>query len=126
MIRRPPRSTRTDTLCPYTTLFRSALKVLDNQHPPPSSPICSASRPSQDIYGPLTCIVNLLTLYSGSARFDARGLWRPAQPHLPRSQRTSIPLPRDSLCTEAPASSEERRVGKECGSTCRTRWLSDH
>src|SRR3546814_16296802 len=22
-IRRPPRSTRTDTLCPYTTLFRS-------------------------------------------------------------------------------------------------------
>src|SRR3546814_2163809 len=25
MLRRPPRSTRTDTLCPYTTLFRSAL-----------------------------------------------------------------------------------------------------
>src|SRR3546814_14437674 len=23
MIRRPPRATRTDTLCPYTTLFRS-------------------------------------------------------------------------------------------------------
>src|SRR3546814_14592586 len=28
MIRRPPRSTRTDTLFPYTTLFRSALKSL--------------------------------------------------------------------------------------------------
>src|SRR3546814_1291508 len=27
MIRRPPRSTRTDTLLPYTTLFRSALRV---------------------------------------------------------------------------------------------------
>src|SRR3546814_20080053 len=26
MIRRPPRSTRTDTLCPYTTLFRSACR----------------------------------------------------------------------------------------------------
>src|SRR3546814_3880965 len=26
MIRRPPRSTRTDTLFPYTTLFRSAIK----------------------------------------------------------------------------------------------------
>src|SRR3546814_6330005 len=26
MIRRPPRSTRTDTLFPYTTLFRSAAK----------------------------------------------------------------------------------------------------
>src|SRR3546814_7602573 len=27
MIRRPPRSTRTDTLFPYTTLFRSARRV---------------------------------------------------------------------------------------------------
>src|SRR3546814_2383713 len=27
MIRRPPRSTRTDTLFPYTTLFRSQLVV---------------------------------------------------------------------------------------------------
>src|SRR3546814_12519264 len=26
MLRRPPRSTRTDTLFPYTTLFRSALR----------------------------------------------------------------------------------------------------
>src|SRR3546814_17744358 len=33
MIRRPPRSTRTDTLFPYTTLFRSAL---------PSPPGCSS------------------------------------------------------------------------------------
>src|SRR3546814_20228331 len=28
MIRRPPRSTRTDTLFPYTTLFRSADEVI--------------------------------------------------------------------------------------------------
>src|SRR3546814_4567210 len=28
MIRRPPRSTRTDTLFPYTTLFRSILSML--------------------------------------------------------------------------------------------------
>src|SRR3546814_2278704 len=28
MIRRPPRSTRTDTLFPYTTLFRSVLHAL--------------------------------------------------------------------------------------------------
>src|SRR3546814_3306906 len=27
MIRRPPRSTRTDTLCPYTTLFRPAARL---------------------------------------------------------------------------------------------------
>src|SRR3546814_9255510 len=31
MIRRPPRSTRTDTLFPYTTLFRSAV-LLDDVH----------------------------------------------------------------------------------------------
>src|SRR3546814_12637921 len=29
MIRRPPRSTRTDTLFPYTTLFRSPVESLD-------------------------------------------------------------------------------------------------
>src|SRR3546814_10981696 len=29
MIRRPPRATRTDTLFPYTTLFRSAHKAED-------------------------------------------------------------------------------------------------
>src|SRR3546814_5022980 len=27
MIRRPPRSTRTDTLFPYTTLFRSMIRI---------------------------------------------------------------------------------------------------
>src|SRR3546814_1390908 len=31
MIRRPPRSTRTDTLFPYTTLFRSPVHVLETQ-----------------------------------------------------------------------------------------------
>src|SRR3546814_4000224 len=30
MIRRPPRSTRTDTLFPYTTLFRSGLRAPRN------------------------------------------------------------------------------------------------
>src|SRR3546814_6533723 len=32
MIRRPPRSKRTDTLFPYTTLFRSA--VVEQRHDP--------------------------------------------------------------------------------------------
>src|SRR3546814_12553702 len=31
MIRRPPRSTRTDTLFPYTTLFRSDLPAVDER-----------------------------------------------------------------------------------------------
>src|SRR3546814_7278482 len=38
MMRRPPRSTRTDTLCPYTTLFRSPrrrgrIEHVDLDHP---------------------------------------------------------------------------------------------
>src|SRR3546814_2914610 len=32
MIRRPPRSTRTDTLFPYTTLFRSARRLRRGGH----------------------------------------------------------------------------------------------
>src|SRR3546814_14854612 len=34
MIRRPPRSTRTDTLFPYTTLFRSERRVGRIEHEP--------------------------------------------------------------------------------------------
>src|SRR3546814_7100417 len=33
MIRRPPRSTRTDTLFPYTTLFRSRSAASDDDRP---------------------------------------------------------------------------------------------
>src|SRR3546814_7793023 len=36
MIRRPPRSTRTDTLFPYTTLFRST-DLLDVRRPYPEA-----------------------------------------------------------------------------------------
>src|SRR3546814_2928537 len=35
MIRRPPRSTRTDTLFPYTTLFRSDYNGSANRRPRP-------------------------------------------------------------------------------------------
>src|SRR3546814_12912571 len=34
MIRRPPRSTRTDTLFPYTTLFRSTADLRSGDQPP--------------------------------------------------------------------------------------------
>src|SRR3546814_8240834 len=40
MIRRPPRSTRTDTLFPYTTLFRSLL--LSQEHKEESKPILAS------------------------------------------------------------------------------------
>src|SRR3546814_11230182 len=35
MIRRPPRSTRTDTLFPYTTLFRAVRAMRDARRPRP-------------------------------------------------------------------------------------------
>src|SRR3546814_3466283 len=47
MIRRPPRSTRTDTLFPYTTLFRSA----------PSALSTSASKLAS-----LTCLIRSLLM----------------------------------------------------------------
>src|SRR3546814_9308208 len=46
MIRRPPRSTRTDTLFPYTTLCRSRLAVTTSAHRLPAFPILSP-RPSE-------------------------------------------------------------------------------
>src|SRR3546814_955959 len=39
MIRRPPRSTRTDTLFPYTTLFRSVIAA------PATAALCAKRRP---------------------------------------------------------------------------------
>src|SRR3546814_17085794 len=46
MLRRPPRSTRTDTLFPYTTLFRSSLK---HANTPKSEglPVNSASKATE-------------------------------------------------------------------------------
>src|SRR3546814_9725954 len=55
MIRRPPRSTRTDTLFPYTTLFRSARCSARESHARPASPrnarrrsLCRGSRRSEE------------------------------------------------------------------------------
>src|SRR3546814_19215966 len=45
MIRRPPRSTRTDTLFPYTTLFRSCSEVFVDAR----EPIACRTRFSQRI-----------------------------------------------------------------------------
>src|SRR3546814_12241667 len=43
MIRRPPRSTRTDTLFPYTTLFRSSHKISGRGRPAHSAQISTLS-----------------------------------------------------------------------------------
>src|SRR3546814_20288686 len=50
MIRRPPRSTRTDTLFPYTTLFRSLLQSVSRRPPTltPSSTTPTPQMPEAD------------------------------------------------------------------------------
>src|SRR3546814_674311 len=61
MIRRPPRSTRTDTLFPYTTLFRSA-----------SAPAASSDRPPHGTMRPAP---------PPSSRDDVRGTIRRSEEH---------------------------------------------
>src|SRR3546814_3492844 len=69
MIRRPPRSTRTDTLFPYTTLFRSfeciivAVEAIDRQlHRPIPPPRVGASE----------CNASTLLLRAADAADDQR------------------------------------------------------
>src|SRR3546814_19094842 len=46
MIRRPPRSTRTDTLFPYTTLFRSCAAQPIRKNPARATTTLAAAAPS--------------------------------------------------------------------------------
>src|SRR3546814_5380408 len=52
MVRRPPRSTRTDTLLPYTTLFRSGLLWvwLGDGPPPPRPPLPFLDLPQDQVW----------------------------------------------------------------------------
>src|SRR3546814_15497292 len=115
MIRRPPRSTRTDTLFPYTTLFRSHPLRL-------GAKLWLALRPPADPLrrrlAPRTDDGRLVALCAGLHRqADERDAHRPG--HHPQL----VLRPRRSTARgELPPRSEERRVGKECVSTCRSRW----
>src|SRR3546814_13272490 len=116
MIRRPPRSTRTDTLFPYTTLFRSE-SIL-------SGHIFSFYRKYS---------MNAKSYDSQERRDD-----RTASPQgaFERDQLSGqqgrLPLARGGVRIRAAVRaarcrrSEERRVGKECVSTGRSRWSRDH
>src|SRR3546814_13242046 len=123
MIRRPPRSTRTDTLFPYTTLFRSA----GGRRPPRLSAlrrqpgVLLAGRPR-------------LRVGTDAARprpRHRRGGVEPAglgtahgeDPTRPTAARGKPPA--RTRRVRAPRS-EKLRVGKECGSTSRSRWSPYH
>src|SRR3546814_14192456 len=111
MIRRPPRSTRTDTLFPYTTLFRSdnlVGELLKNNgtfyewdHYPPG-----------DVYDHETHGQYYYHAHAADQRFDGE------HGHFHTFVR---PKGMPPGVRPAPPRSEERRVGKECVSTCRSR-----
>src|SRR3546814_5803241 len=61
MIRRPPRSTRTDTLFPYTTLFRSALAFDRCQARGLEHGLHTQRCGPGDAFGDLACLGVLLT-----------------------------------------------------------------
>src|SRR3546814_12774946 len=116
MIRRPPRSTRTDTLFPYTTLFRSG--------PSPSG----QSMPLLAIRVQALCSLFLDRPCATSLRH-----LRPANSKLTHSLIVHAPSSCPLRCRilhqldigstgENAVRSEERREGKECVSTCRARW----
>src|SRR3546814_21047021 len=117
MIRRPPRSTRTDTLFPYTTLFRSvAGGVVRRQFLAVHGADEDDLRKGCLQLGPLRAIADhhlgagQRQLEEGAAVLLHRNaadvaVDRPRQPKQGLSLR-----------------SEARRVGTEWGSTCRLRW----
>src|SRR3546814_11068240 len=112
MIRRPPRSTRTDTLFPYTTLFRSMGDFAEQMVFLWSFPPATADVP---VYEALRADLNA----SGEADIHTENLKAtPMQSWI--GLYALLQIIRSADLTEF--RSEERRVGKECVSPCRSRW----
>src|SRR3546814_21067009 len=122
MIRRPPRSTRTDTLFPYTTLFRSANGSEDTPVAPGEDDVLE--RLDRD-----------LPFHLADEEEAQGGTTHDHQSDREREKSIQAAQRRRSVSRPAgchvqglqwPSRSEERRVGKECGSTCRSRWPPYH
>src|SRR3546814_17053426 len=110
MIRRPPRSTRTDTLFPYTTLFRSRFDAFDGV---------------AHFLGPF--LMEEFGTDDGTAQRDDTREQRPTGSGV-ETIAHSLEFPWISVLAASVASprSEERRVGKECVRTCRSRGSPHH
>src|SRR3546814_12143470 len=131
MIRRPPRSTRTDTLFPYTTLFRSREFVqklpglidrLDSTLAKLDSAAGGADQILSENRGAIRSFANDGLSQLGPTLGELRTLIRDLRRI---SDRLEGNPSRFLLGRDGP-SSEERRVGKECVSTCRSRWSPYH
>src|SRR3546814_19630488 len=123
MIRRPPRSTRTDTLFPYTTLFRSNRdgRVLGR----------GAREDLRDVAGWPVGYQPARELVRPQARREQEALadWNAQfeqEPALLFGLHALGHQPQPAAAGDAGDGladrPEERRVGKECVSTCRSRW----
>src|SRR3546814_14639790 len=109
MIRRPPRSTRTDTLFPYTTLFRSEQAV--RAHMGDKGAAVALELDAQHQHHAANALEKLVVVRDNL-------LQRLTQPF---ARRTDL---RQECGVQHHVRSEERRVGKEWVSTCRPRgWL---
>src|SRR3546814_18975000 len=73
--RRPPESTRTDTLWPYTTLFRSRWQVISASNRAGSGNGCATRRPGDDRRHKATCIAG----GGNQRRATASIFWRKAK-----------------------------------------------
>src|SRR3546814_20973987 len=124
MIRRPPRSTRTDTLFPYTTLFRSRPRSKSRRGHGTKNCCGDCTSKSPCLRGSGSSIGNRHSdsFYSVP---HSRGTKRIAPPKGVRNGRFVQPQPRLILSARN-VRSEERRVGKECVSTGRYRGATDH
>src|SRR3546814_11764933 len=71
MLRRPPRSTRTDTLFPYTTLFRSLLDFIYAHASQPALTYRHAWRPGDIIFWDNRCTQHYTPVDYDLSRVDA-------------------------------------------------------
>src|SRR3546814_18707107 len=122
MIRRPPSSTRTYTLFPYTTLFRSsgfpALSTSRRAVAPAQRQRRSARSRSSSTHGK-SWTGTLAEGFGGSS--SRPGARRHGADHAGRGHRRGC-----SATAGAATRSEERCVGKECVSKGRYRWTPCH
>src|SRR3546814_17301642 len=125
LIRRPPRATRTDTLLPYTTRFRSVIdgRRVAGEHLLPvelrARFLIGHLAPKIQMRLVLLVLQHLEHVIAGKTELIESST---------HGQGAGSPeaCADDFQIHVFPLRSESRRVGKECVSTCRSRWQPYH